>query len=103
MGPEWQLKFPGDFRPVLAKYVPRHVIGDAEADAAGRRTKTTRISGMVEVAQRLGAYCPKPFGIIRHELARIALSHKRVRHRMANARLRGALSQAVVARILLEE
>src|SRR6478672_13230114 len=102
-GPERQLEFVGDLRPVLAEDVPRHIVGNAEANAACRGAETPRVSRMIKIAQRFGAYCPKPLGVIRHELAGITLCYKPVRQSVTDARLRGAFSQAVVARILPEE
>ena len=85
MSAEWQLESPGDFGPVLAEDVPRHIIGDAEADAAGSGTKATRVSRMIKIAQRLGAYGAKPLGVIWHELAGITLRHKSVRQGVSDA------------------
>jgi len=103
MGAERQLELACDFRPVLAKHVPCHVIGDTIADAAGGGAKAPWVSGMIKIAQRFRAYGRKPLRIIRHELAGITLRNKPVRQRVAKARLRGALSQTVVTRVLAEE
>src|SRR5579864_8714740 len=103
MRAEWQLEFMRNLRPVFAKDVPGHVIGDAITNAAGRGAKSARVSGMVKIAQRFGTYRAKPFRIVWHELAGIALSYKPVRQRVAQPRLRRALSHAVIARVLAKE
>jgi hypothetical protein len=79
VGAERQLEFVRNLRPVLAKHVPCHVIGDAITDAAGGGAEPARVSGMIKIAEGFGTYGAKPFRIIRHELAGITLRNEPVR------------------------
>lgn len=100
--PKWQMKLVRNLWPKLPGYVPRHVGTDADPGPFGDGAKAPFVAGMIQVTQGLGAAGSEPFGVIGHQVAGIAVGHKGVLQSVSEPLLEAAMSQAVIARVLLE-
>src|SRR5205807_3616957 len=99
---KWQMEGVGNFRPKLPRYVPGHVGADADSGSFGHGAQAPFVAGMIEIAQGFGAHGSKPFGVVGHQVAGIAVRHKGMPQGVSKPLVEAAMSQPVITRILPE-